>query len=188
MSHNNISNVSLNAFEGLLQLILVDLSNNNLTFIPPGAFATLVALQSINLSHNRLEKLENKTHGLFDDCLSIKKLDLSFNKIPFVTKLMFPEHRWIPYKLEEVNLSHNRMPVLTSGLLHGTKHLKRLNISHNIINDVRKYVLGNLTSLESLDISHNNLGNDKLRASRQARGLTIHLISHHKPLEHLQDD
>ena len=58
------------------------------------------------------------------------------------------------------------MPVLTSGLLHGTKHLKRLNMSHNIINDVRKYVLGNLTSLESLDISHNNLGNDKLRASR----------------------
>ena len=144
----------------------MDLSHNNLSFVPPGAFASLVALRNIDLSHNSLEKLENKTHGLFDDCLSIRRLDLSFNRIPFVTKKMFPESKWIPYKLEEVDLSHNRMPVLTDGILRGTRHLKRLNVSHNIINDVRKYVLGNLTSLESLDMSHNNLANDKLRADR----------------------
>ena len=72
----------------------------------------------------------------------------------------------IPYKLEEVDLSYNSMPVLTDGVLRGTSHLRRLNISHNIINDVRKYVLGNLTSLESLDMSHNKLANDKLRADR----------------------
>ena len=51
-------------------------------------------LRNINLSHNKLEKLENKTHGLFDDCLSIRSLDLSFNQIPFITKKMFPESRW----------------------------------------------------------------------------------------------
>ena len=144
----------------------MDLSFNNLSYIPPGAFQTLVALRKINLSHNKLEKLENKTHGLFDDCLSIRALDLSFNKIPFITKKMFPESRWIPYKLEEVDLSHNSMPVLTDGVLRGTSHLRKLNISHNIINDVRKYVLGNLTRLESLDMSHNKLANDKLRADR----------------------
>ena len=103
---------------------------------------------------------------MFDDCLSIRSLDLSFNKIPFITKKMFPESRWIPYKLEEVDLSHNSMPVLTDGVLRGTSHLRKLNVSYNIINDVRKYVLGNLTRLESLDLSHNKLANDKLRADR----------------------
>ena len=50
---------------------------------------------------------------------SIRKLDLSFNQIPFVTKKMFPESKWVPYKLEYVDLSHNRMPVLTDGILTG---------------------------------------------------------------------
>ena len=45
LSHNQIHNISLNAFEGLLQLINLDLSENNLTYIPPGAFQTLVALR-----------------------------------------------------------------------------------------------------------------------------------------------
>ncbi len=29
--------------------------------------------RNLDLSHNRLEKLENKTHGLLEDCLSIRR-------------------------------------------------------------------------------------------------------------------
>ncbi len=36
---------SFRAFEGMLNLVNLDLSENNLTFIPPGAFLTLVALR-----------------------------------------------------------------------------------------------------------------------------------------------
>ena len=51
---------------------------------------------------------------------------------------MFPEHKWIPYKLEHLDLSHNNMPVITKDMLVGTKHLKYLNISYNILTDIRK--------------------------------------------------
>jgi len=166
LANNQISNISVKAFEGLLQLLLLDVSHNNLSYIPPGAFQSLVALRTLRLSHNRLEKLENKTHGLFEDCLSIRTLDLSHNNIPFITKKMFPESRWVPYKLEEVDLSYNMMPVLTDGVLHGTKHLRKLNVSHNILNDVRRFVLGSLTSLQVLDMSHNTLTESKLRSER----------------------
>jgi len=166
LSENQINNISVEAYSGLLQLITLDLSKNNLTWVPPGAFKTLVSLQKINLSHNRLEKLENKTAGLFDDCFSIKSIDLSHNNIPFITKRMFPEDKWQPYKLETIDLSHNMMPVLTEGILIGTKHLKHLNLSHNILNDVRKFILGNLTSLTSLDISHNSLTDGKITEDR----------------------
>lgn len=62
--------------------------------------------------------------------------------IPFVTRKMLPEHKWIPYRLEYLDLSYNQMPVLTKEILRGTKHLKYLNVSHNMLNDVRR---GNLT-------------------------------------------
>lgn len=37
-------------------------------------FAGLVALRDINLSHNHLRTLQNRTHGLFQDCLSIRNV------------------------------------------------------------------------------------------------------------------
>jgi len=166
LSYNQINNISMGAFEGLLQLLMLDINSNNLTYIPPGAFRTLVSLKHLDLSHNKIEKMENKTHGLLEDLLSLQRIDLSHNNIPFITKKMFPESKWVPYKIQEIDLSYNMMPVLTHGILIGTKHLRKLNISHNILNDVRKYVLGNLTTLQSLDMSHNKLTESKLRADR----------------------
>ena len=114
-------------------------------------------MRDLNLGHNRIEYLQNRTHGLFEDCLSIRRIDLSHNKVAFVTRKMFPESKWVPYRLQWVDLSHNEMPVLTKELLIGTRHLRHLNVSANMLNDVRDGVISNLTALEVLDISHNLL-------------------------------
>ena len=58
---------------------------------------------------------------------------------------MLPEHKWVPYRLEYLDLSYNQMPVLTKEILRGTKHLKYLNVSHNMLNDVRRGKLMNLS-------------------------------------------
>lgn len=50
---------------------------------------------------------------------------------------MFPSNPYIPYKLREVDLSHNAIPVLTMDLTWGTKKVKVLNVSHNLINEIR---------------------------------------------------
>ncbi|XP_059473755.1 chondroadherin-like protein [Neocloeon triangulifer] len=157
LAHNNMNNVSVRAFEGLLQLLTLNLSHNNITQIPNGAFQSLVSLRKLDLSHNGLEKLDNKSHGLLDDCLSLEKIDLSFNNIGFVTRPMFPSNPYIPYKLREVDLSHNAIPVLTMDLTWGAKKVQVLNVSHNLINEIRSGVLGNLTSLRHLDLSYNEL-------------------------------
>lgn len=157
LSHNKIQNVSSRAFEGLLQLLTLNLSSNAISHIPNGAFQGLVSMRTLDLSNNRLEKLDNKTHGLLDDCLSLERINLSSNRISFITRKMFPSDPWIPYRLSDVDLSHNTMPVITFDLTFGTKKVKRLNLSHNNINDIRKHVIGNLTSLEYLDLSHNEL-------------------------------
>lgn len=138
LANNRIWNVSSRAFEGLLQLLTLNLTGNDLDHIPNGAFQGLVSLRTLDLSRNKLESLDNKTHGLLDDCLSLERINLSRNKISFVTKKTFPNDPWIPYRLREIDLSYNTMPVLTYELTIGTKKVRSLNIAHNTINEIRR--------------------------------------------------
>ncbi|CAB3223097.1 unnamed protein product [Arctia plantaginis] len=157
LSYNQITTVAQRSFNGLQQLLDLSLRGNGLESIPNEAFKGLVALRKLDLSHNFLEKIDNKTNGLLDDCLSLEMVNLSHNKFGFLTKKMFPSNPWIPYRLQEIDLSYNDIPVVTYDLTVGAKKVKKLNLSGNIINEVRNNVLGNLTSLEILDLSNNNL-------------------------------
>jgi Leucine-rich repeat (LRR) protein len=138
LANNNIRNVSARAFDGLLQLIVLNMTNNNISRIPNGGLHGLVALQSLDLSHNKIEKLDNKTHGLFDDCLSLERLNLSHNRISFITRKTFPSSPYVPYKLSDIDLSYNSMPVVTFDLVFGTSKVQKLNLAHNSISDIRK--------------------------------------------------
>ncbi|CAH0697934.1 unnamed protein product [Spodoptera exigua] len=157
LSRNQLTTVAQRSFNGMQQLLDLSLSGNMLKQIPNEAFKGLVALRKLDLSHNYLEKIDNKTHGLLDDCLSLEKVILSHNKFGFLTKKMFPASPWIPYRLSEIDLSYNEIPVLTHDITIGTKKVTKLNLAGNFINDIRNNVLGNLTSLQVLDLSHNNL-------------------------------
>ncbi|KAG8035697.1 hypothetical protein G9C98_001125 [Cotesia typhae] len=157
LANNRIKTISPRAFEGLLQLLTLNLTGNNLTYISNGAFQGLVSLRSLDLSNNRLEKLDNKTHGVLNDCLSLERINLSNNKISFITRKTFPSDPYRPYRLKQIDLSYNSMPVVTFDLTTGTKKVEALNLSHNGINEIRRYVIGNLTSLKTLDLSDNEL-------------------------------
>ncbi|RXG60327.1 Insulin-like growth factor-binding protein complex acid labile subunit [Armadillidium vulgare] len=174
LSFNGVTNVSKQAFEGLLQLITLNMSHNNLHHIPNDAFRGLVSLRNIDLSYNYLKKIDNNTHGLFDDLLSVKNINISHNVFEIVSKKMFPYHKYIPYNVENVDLSFNTIPVLHKNLLVGLQKVKKLNISHNILNEIRPGVLGNLTKLEVIDLSYNDL--DALSVGVFGRGLSLREI------------
>lgn len=63
------------AFDGLLQLLQLDMSKNFIRTIPIDAFTGLVSLRGLDLSHNQLKKLDNKTNGVLDDCLSLETVN-----------------------------------------------------------------------------------------------------------------
>ncbi|CRL00177.1 CLUMA_CG013451, isoform A [Clunio marinus] len=158
--HNNqINNISKKAFDGLLQLLTLNLSRNSIETIPNDAFFGLVSLRKMDLSGNFIEKLDNKTNSVFDDCLSLQEINLSHNKISYISRKMFPSNPWISYRLERLDLSHNIIPVLTFDITFGTKKIKSLKLSNNVISSIRKFVTGNLTALEILDLSNNKLSN-----------------------------
>lgn len=53
---------------------MLDMSANQIRSIPSDAFVGLVSLRKLDLSFNQLRKLDNKTHGVLDDCLSLEKV------------------------------------------------------------------------------------------------------------------
>ncbi|CAK1548835.1 unnamed protein product [Leptosia nina] len=157
LSYNKLANIEQRSFAGMQQLLDLSLRGNLLEKIPNEAFKGLVALRKLDLSYNSLEKIDNKTNGLLDDCLSLEMVNLSHNRIGFLTKKMFPANPWIPYRLMEIDLSYNEIPVVTFDLTIGSKKVRKLNLAGNHINDIRSNVLGNLTSLEVLDLSNNDI-------------------------------
>ncbi|XP_043243590.1 insulin-like growth factor-binding protein complex acid labile subunit [Amphibalanus amphitrite] len=157
MRRNGLRDVAQRAFEGNAQLINLTLAENDIEFIPNEAFKGLVALNKIDLSHNRLSVMNNQTHGLFDDCLSLRKVNLSHNHVSQIHVKTFPYSKWIPYRLEELDLSSNKLAVIGRDFSTGLKDLKKLNLANNSLIETRQYVLGNLTKLEELDLSHNQL-------------------------------
>ncbi|XP_050359015.1 chaoptin-like [Nymphalis io] len=157
LSYNQLTDLGPRTFNGMQQLLDLSLRGNQLEKIPNEVFKGLVALRKLDLSYNKLNKIDNKTNGLLDDCLSLEMVNLSHNQFGFLTRKMFPASPWIPYRLMEVDLSHNEIPVVTFDITFGGKKLKKLNLSNNYINDIRNNVLGNLTSLEIIDLSNNQL-------------------------------
>lgn len=69
------------AFDGLLQLITLNLSSNAIKTLGSDAFVGLVSLQEMDLSHNFIEKIDNKSNGVLDNCLSLRKVPNLFNLI-----------------------------------------------------------------------------------------------------------
>jgi Leucine-rich repeat (LRR) protein len=65
---------SKKAFDGLLQLLTLNLSKNAIETIPTDAFFGLVSLRKMDLSWNSIEKLDNKTNSIFEDCLSLQEV------------------------------------------------------------------------------------------------------------------
>ncbi len=93
LNNNQISSIASKAFEGLIQLLHLDLSANSLgnDGLVAGSLASLVSLRTLNLSHNAIQRTENGTNSVFEDCLSLLTLDLSFNKISQIYTQTFPQ-------------------------------------------------------------------------------------------------
>lgn len=105
LTDNKIEKISLNSFDHLSNLTLLDLSYNNLTTIPGEPFSKLVNLKTLNLSFNKLLTLEkfpkslkkltvlnlrgNKISDLdsIENLSLLQKIDLRQNKLHKVSNL-----------------------------------------------------------------------------------------------------
>lgn len=95
---------------------------------------------------------------VFENLAGIKKLDLSFNELEFISEKCFGEEtksKKLRIKVETLSVSLNKLTSL--GFIRSMENLKELNASFNLIQSLSAKDFGRLLNLEILDLSQNNI-------------------------------
>lgn len=147
LEFNNIQNLSLHQFKGVLQKLslkgnglhslgvdcfvnlvgtnILDLSRNQLTQLPRGVFLALNDLLELHLEWNNITTIAKDT---FQNCKKLKLLYLNNNRISVIPKQMLGNHE----ELVEIHLDNNALVQVFPGALpNNSNKLKKLFLQNN---------------------------------------------------------
>jgi len=141
----------------LLRIKKLDLSNKGLTEIPTSLMLFLEEsnIETLILRSNDIKEISS-TYS-FKKCDSLRKLDLSHNKISEL-----PKDFDVNSSLKKLDLSHNKISNLTFGL-NFSGQLKTLILSNNKFKGVFQYEDRIPTHIKKLDLSYNQLKDFNVR-------------------------
>ncbi|KAG0725016.1 Toll-like receptor Tollo [Chionoecetes opilio] len=165
--------VTSGIFHGLLQLTMLNLSHNRLTQVSVDMFRDLAALQVLNLSHNNLTVVTDKTLSLLTN---LHRLDLSHNALHVVScrsfaglhalsslALAYNNIYWVASDafenctgLRDLSLEHNLLQDVPKAV-HEATALRTLRLNHNKLTNISQDDLSPLDALRHLDLSGNLL-------------------------------
>ncbi|XP_050309362.1 protein artichoke [Anthonomus grandis grandis] len=192
LSLNSFRRLEPNFLQDLPSLRKLDLSGNELKYIDPAAFAPTPSLEHINVSYNHLATLHPAT---FRHLLGLYELDVSNNMlVEFVPglprgleylHLKNNEITVIPVAptpdldlpmLRMLDLSGNKIEVISKERLTSLPQLRRLYLRYNLLKKIEDGSLKGLDRLETLDLSHNglvHLGANTFKHQTELRDLNL---------------
>lgn len=109
-----------------------------------------VNLLVLNVSSNEISFIDN-----FEWALSLKHVDLSYNKLHNISKNVFS----VLKDLERLNLDNNFITSIDPQAFGGLSNLKIINLQKNLLSSV---TLKNLTNLIEVNLASNNLKSQSL--------------------------
>ncbi len=152
VTNNKISNIATDTFEGLSSLINLDLSNNCLTGIGTSAFNELSSLKTLYLLENGIIDIATNAFRRLD---SLNGLDLTNNYLTEISTGTFNELS----SLKWLFLSNNYLSDIAIGAFNGLNLLTYLQLSNNYLTEILTGIFNGLTSLNELHLSGNYLSN-----------------------------
>ena len=156
ISYSHIQELGRLPNEGMLsQVIKVILKMNEIKTVTADIFKRMKALKSLDLCANRLTKW-NFSAGLEDPANfehDLEFLDLSYNKISMLTDVSFS----FTNSLSKLNISYNVLTKTEERTFEKLKYLKVLDLSHNKLATLPGKLFSKLTSLSHLYLSNNEL-------------------------------
>lgn len=165
LMHNNIENVTGDAFIDLINLEEMDLAENKIQILEektfaslkamkklhlrdnkirnfhPGIFKNLVNIEFINLRGNEIEILDDK---IFENLADLKLIFIYKNKLKGIPKALFKNN----LKLEIIWLHENKIEIIDDNMFDHLLNLKTVDLRSNTCID-EKY---NETSLTKMKI------------------------------------
>lgn len=143
---NTCNSSNFDIVMSMLDINSLSLRNNNIVQIKLSV--KVQNLRHIDLSSNKLPYI---TKGLFNSFSNLRSLILSRNEIFDIFEESFDGLS----KLESLDLSENNLSILTN-VFTPLKNLQHLNLSRNNIEFIHENYFNNWL-LQHLDVSHNNL-------------------------------
>lgn len=151
LSHNNIVDIPRNAFDGVENLVYLNLSNNHhLAPMPSSIINPLTKLQSFDLSNVGLRTVQS---DLFSKSPNLKTIFLRNNKISELADGTFSNLR----NLTNVDLSFNNIMTIRPGTFINAMNIRFLSLKGNQLSAFKGEIFNTGTGLEELDISDNQL-------------------------------
>lgn len=163
----------MGAFNGLPNLNTLELFDNRLTLVPSHAFEYLSKLRELWLRNNPIETLPAYA---FHRVPSLRRLDLGeLKKLDFISDAAFVGLINLRYlnlgmcglkdipkltaliRLEELELSGNRLEIIRPGSFQGLVSLRKLWLMHSQVSVIERNAFDDLKNLEELNLSHNSL-------------------------------
>ncbi|KAM4597753.1 leucine-rich repeat-containing protein 4B [Polymixia lowei] len=173
LSKNHIRQIEVGAFNGLPNLNTLELFDNRLTLVPSHAFEYLSKLRELWLRNNPIETLPGYA---FHRVPSLRRLDLGeLKKLDFISDAAFVGLINLRYlnlgmcglkdipkltalvRLEELELSGNRLEIIRPGSFQGLVSLRKLWLMHSQVSVIERNAFDDLKNLEELNLSHNSL-------------------------------
>lgn len=173
LSKNQIRQIEVGAFNGLPNLNTLELFDNRLTLVPSHAFEYLSKLRELWLRNNPIETLPGYA---FHRVPSLRRLDLGeLKKLDFISDAAFVGLVNLRYlnlgmcglkdipkltalvRLEELELSGNRLEIIRPGSFQGLVALRKLWLMHSQVSVIERNAFDDLKNLEELNLSHNSL-------------------------------
>ncbi len=146
----DITELKSGDFNGLTNLISLNLFGNNLESLHEDLFGDLTRLAILNLNNNALESLHEE---LFAGLTSLSRLLISNNELTDLHEELFDGL----IKLERLTLDDNSLGSLDQDLFDGLTELDTLYLENNSLTSLHEDLFDGLTKLAGLYLNENEL-------------------------------
>lgn len=126
-------------------LRILDISHNTLQFIGNNTFSNLGKLTSLDMSETNDSYFIDS--NIFEHLKSLKVLKMSLNGLTTIENIFFP------LTVESIDLSFNKISVISDETFDSLNNLHYLNLSHNNIRSTGKYFTSRFPQIKYVDIT-----------------------------------
>ena len=153
LSSQDISELDADDFDGLTNLVTLDISRNNIAALPSGLFDPTSSLERLDFSWNGITEVHA---DLLSNLTELKYLSFAKNTIEEVPSGFFAGMS----ELQEIHLNLNAITRLPDEIFADQAALRFLSLGYNSItgDGLSKGVFRGLDQLTRLDLSGNPLG------------------------------
>lgn len=155
LNRNRLEQIPIESFKFLGHVKYLYLCRNQIKILRNYSFGYMFNLIELYLSQNQIESIELNAFSIDERSYygpgQIEKLDLSFNKIAYLTKPIFSYLTNLRYLI----ISNNELKYIDAVLFQGVNYLISLDLRLNQIENLAFLVNKNLSDLRSLHLANN---------------------------------